>query len=152
MLSTFIIQSFLTSCKGRPSRKTWVSFLEKYLLQDAIRNHCYRWKEGENRQIAHQEFKFPANARICEDELRKGSIRWLADCCSRCVPDAHGGSFKNYRRPRPILPAPLKESEGKKWKLPTGIVSSAEPPKPSKQEVLLESGLRNYITHCLRQI
>ena len=102
--------------------------------------------------LAHQEFKFPANARICEDELRKGSIRWLADCCSRCVPDAHRGSFKNYRRPRPMLPAPLKESEGKKWKLPTGIVSSAEPPKPSKQEVLLESGLRNYITHCLRQI
>ena len=41
----------------------------------------------------------------------------------------------------------FRRKRREKWKFPTGIVSSAEPPKPSKQEVLLESSLRNYITH-----
>ena len=70
--------------------------------------------------------------RICEDEPRKGSMasrslfQMYMEEASKTTED-HGA----------ILPAPLEESEGKKWKFPTGIVFSAEPPKPSKQEVLL---------------
>ena len=47
-------------------------------------------------------------------------------------------------RPRPILPAPSKEGDGKKRKLAKRIESSAEPSTPSKQEeILSQSGLVN---------
>ena len=75
--------------------------------------------------------------RVCEDASRKGSM------ASRSLFQMHMDEASKTR-PRPILPAPSAESEGNKRKLPTAIVSSEEPPMPSKQEeVLLESGLRN---------
>ena len=75
--------------------------------------------------------------RVCEDASRTGSM------ASRSLFKMHMDEASKTR-PRPILPAPSAESEGKKRKLPTAIVSSEEPQKPSKQEeVILESGLRN---------
>ena len=90
-----------------------------------------------------KEKKFPANEtgyqekRVFEGASRTGSM------ASRSLFKMHmDEAYKT--RPRPILPAPSAKSEGKERKLPTAIVSSEEPPKPSKQEqILLESGLRN---------
>ena len=54
-------------------------------------------------------------------------------------------------RPRPILPAPSSERDGKKRKLAKRVKSSAEPSTLSKQEeILSESGLLNPLVFYFR--
>ena len=54
-------------------------------------------------------------------------------------------------RPRPILPAPSSERDGKKRKLAKRVKSSAEPSTLSKQEeILSESGLLNLLVFYFR--
>ena len=54
-------------------------------------------------------------------------------------------------RPRPILPAPSSERDGKKRKLTKRVKSSAEPSTLSKQEeILSESGLLNPLVFYFR--
>ena len=54
-------------------------------------------------------------------------------------------------RPRPILPAPSSERDGKKRKLAKRVKSSAEPSMLSKQEeILSESGLLNPLVFYFR--
>ena len=54
-------------------------------------------------------------------------------------------------RPRPILPAPSSERDGKKRKLAKRVKSSAEPSTLSKQEeILSESGLLNPLVFYIR--
>ena len=54
-------------------------------------------------------------------------------------------------RPRPILPAPSLERDGKKRKLAKRVKSSAEPSTlPKQEEILSESGLLNLLVFYFR--